>query len=47
MLDQACQLRTRDNKIHLVEKLPLSYSVGNQFKFVGGEGSLFHEKMFK
>jgi hypothetical protein len=35
-LDQASQLRPRHNKIHLVEKLTLACSLGDQFKS-GGE----------
>ena len=42
-LDQAGQLRPRHNKIHLVEKLTLACSLGDQFKSGGGEGGLFHE----
>jgi hypothetical protein len=42
-LDQASQLRPRHNKIHLVEKLTLTRSLGDQFKSGGGEGGLFHE----
>jgi hypothetical protein len=37
------QLRPRHNKIHLVEKLTLACSLGDQFKDGGGEGGLFHE----
>jgi hypothetical protein len=42
-LDQASQLRPRHNKIHLVEKLTLARSLGDQFKSGRGEGGLFHE----
>ncbi len=42
-LDQARQLRPRHNKIHLVKKLTLACSLGDQFKSGGGEGGLFHE----
>ena len=41
-LGQASQLRPRHNKIHLVEKLTLTRSHGDQFKSSGGEGGLFH-----
>ena len=41
-LNQASQLRPRHNKIHLVEKLTLACSLGDQFKSGGGEGGLFH-----
>jgi hypothetical protein len=43
-LDQANQLRPIHNKVHLVEKLTLASSHGDQFKFGGGECGLFHEK---
>ena len=44
-LDQASQLRPRHKKIHLVEKLTLTRSLGDQFKSDGGEGGLFHEEI--
>jgi hypothetical protein len=42
-LNQASQLRLRGNKIHLVKKLKLNCSLGDQFKNDGGKGGLFHE----
>ena len=42
-MDQASQLSPRNNKIDLVEKFTLTSSLGDQFKFGGGEGGLFHE----
>ena len=43
MLDQASQVSSRHNKIHLVKELTLACSLGGQFKSGGGEGGLFHE----
>ena len=43
VLDQASQVSSRHNKIHLVKKLTLMRSLGDQFKSGGGEGGLFHE----
>ena len=40
--DQASQLCLRHNNIHLVEKLKLAFSLGDQFKSGGGESGLFH-----
>lgn len=42
-LNQASQLRQRHNKIHLVKKLELTRSIGDQFKSGGVEGGLFYE----
>jgi hypothetical protein len=41
--DQACQLRQRHNKSHLVEKLTPECFLDDQFKSNGGESGLFHE----
>jgi hypothetical protein len=42
-LDQASQPLPRHNKIHLVEKLTLTCSLGDKFKSGTGEDGLFHE----
>ena len=40
--------RSRRNKVHLVEKLTLANSLGDQFKSGGDEGGLINEDiMFK
>ena len=43
VLGQAYQLSPKHNKTHLVKKLTLARSLGDQLKSGGGNGGLFHQ----